>query len=234
MGALAEFGALLSMAGVAVLGNARLLEQTGGRHPRHGVVAVAACEHVRGVRGTRPVDPLPPLVAAQTLGVLLFDGGAPLPRETYERVAICRIRQVSGSRTVAGFADLPLAFIPWILPENPCVHGMAEVRILRGMAIGANFFADVRCRTVHAFFGCRSLRHGGQNEQQACGQQHHAKRMHRRPGSSDRKAANPLLVHTVCFPDASGSTKSGAGRLVCAAGHARSDGAETAWIMRSS
>ena len=64
MRAFAELGALLLMAGVAGLGNARFLQQTGGGEPRHGVVAVAACDLVRGVRRTGPVNALPPLVAA--------------------------------------------------------------------------------------------------------------------------------------------------------------------------
>jgi hypothetical protein len=46
MRAFAELGALLLVAGIAGLGHACLLQQAGGREPRHGVVAVAACNLV--------------------------------------------------------------------------------------------------------------------------------------------------------------------------------------------
>ena len=181
MRAFAEFGALLLVAGVAGLGNARLPEQTGGRDPRHGVVAVTAGDLVRGMRRTRPVDPLPPLVAVQTLGVLPIDRRPPLSREADDRVAIRCIRQMPGCRTVAGFAHLPLPFIAGILPEGPGVDGVTEVRILGWVAIGAGFFAHVGCRGVRVLFKRCGLRQGRRGRKQVRGQQHPAQRTQRRP-----------------------------------------------------
>jgi hypothetical protein len=50
---------------------------------------------------------------------------------------------------------------------------MAEVRVFRGVTIGACFLADVACRAVRCFVRRCNLRHCRQNEQQACRQQQH-------------------------------------------------------------
>jgi hypothetical protein len=124
------------------------------------------------------------MMAFQTLGVLFFDGGSPLSRETDERVVIGSIRNVPGTRTMAGFAHAPLAFVPRILPESPGVNRVAKVLVLRGMASGANFFAHVGCRAVDLFFRRCSLRHGSHGEQQVCRQHDAEQRIHKRPKST--------------------------------------------------
>jgi hypothetical protein len=123
------------------------------------------------------------MMAFQTLGVLFFDGCSPLSRETDERVAIGSIRNVPGTRTMAGFAHAPLAFVPRILPESPGVNRVAKVLVLRGMASGANFFAHVGCRAVDLFFRRCSLRHGSHGEQQGCRQHEAEQRIHKRSKS---------------------------------------------------
>ncbi|OGA19144.1 MAG: hypothetical protein A3G25_06585 [Betaproteobacteria bacterium RIFCSPLOWO2_12_FULL_63_13] len=77
---------------------------------------------------------------------------------------IDRVRQVSRSRTVTGFAHLPFAFIPGIFSEQLGMDGVAEVGILSGVAACAHLFARESRRGLRIGFLGGSPTGGGRRE----------------------------------------------------------------------
>lgn len=155
--ALPELHALLLMAGVAGLGDAGCLLQTGLGKFRHRVVTVAAAKAVGLVCRRLPENSLPALMALQANTVELlhrsaFSWGGPgfftglcrFPGEADDQrlidiVFVC----MPGTRTVAGFASLPLKVIFGVELERLGVGGMGELFVLNRVASKAAFLADV-------------------------------------------------------------------------------------------